>query len=80
MAKRGAVFLIERRGTEFDAHWLFPAAYILAEAVRDPASEAALAHAFDQGDPRKVTRLYETDDLSDDRCWLRGDGWCLAYR
>jgi protein-L-isoaspartate(D-aspartate) O-methyltransferase len=79
MAKRGAVFRIQRRGTDFDVRWLFPAAYILAEGVRDPESEAALANAFQIGDPKKVTRLYRTDDLPAERCWLQGRGWCLAY-
>lgn len=79
MAKRGAVFRIQRRETDFDARWLFPAAYILAEGVRDSESEAALANAFQVGDPKKVTRLYRTDDLPSERCWLQGRGWCLAY-
>ena len=79
MAKRGAVFRIQRRGTDFDARWLFPAAYILAEGVRDPESEAALATAFENGDPKEVTRLYRTADLPSERCWLRGRDWCLAY-
>jgi protein-L-isoaspartate(D-aspartate) O-methyltransferase len=79
MARRGAVFRIERRGIDFFANWVCPAAYIPAEGVRDKASEAALARAFETGNSRKVTRLYRSDDLPADRCWLRGDGWCLAY-
>jgi protein-L-isoaspartate(D-aspartate) O-methyltransferase len=79
MARRGAVFNIERSGTEFNARWICPAAYILAEGVRDKVSEEALASAFEKGDGRKVTRLYRSGDLPADRCWLRGTGWCLAY-
>lgn len=79
MARRGAVFKIERLGTAFSARWICPAAYILAEGVRDKVSEAALALAFEKGDGKKVTRLYRSDDLPEDRCWLRGVGWCLAY-
>jgi protein-L-isoaspartate(D-aspartate) O-methyltransferase len=79
MARRGAVFQITRFGTEFSARWILPAAYILAEGVRDKVSEAALALAFEKGDGKKVTRLYRSDDLPEDRCWLRGVGWCLAY-
>jgi protein-L-isoaspartate(D-aspartate) O-methyltransferase len=79
MARRGAVFQIARFGTEFSARWICPAAYILAECVRDQLSEAALALAFEKGDGKKVTRLYLSDDLPEDRCWLRGVGWCLAY-
>jgi protein-L-isoaspartate(D-aspartate) O-methyltransferase len=79
MARRGAVFNIERRGTEFNARWICPAAYILAEGIRDKVSEAALASAFEKGDGRKVTQLYRRGDLPEERCWLRGTEWCLAY-
>jgi protein-L-isoaspartate(D-aspartate) O-methyltransferase len=79
MARRGAVFKIERRGTEFNARWICPAAYILAEGIRDKVSEAALADAFAKGDGRKVTRLYRSDEIPAERCWLQGNGWCLAY-
>jgi len=79
MARRGAVFNIERRGTEFNARWICPAAYILAEGIRDKVSEAALADAFAKGDGRRVTRLYRGDEIPAERCWLQGNGWCLAY-
>jgi protein-L-isoaspartate(D-aspartate) O-methyltransferase len=79
MARRGAVFQITRFGPEFCARWICPAAYILAEGVRDKVSEVALALAFEKGDGKKVTRLYRSEDLPEDRCWLRGVGWCLAY-
>jgi len=29
---------------------------------------------------QEVTRLYRRDDLPDEDCWVRGSGWCLAYR
>jgi len=32
-----------------------------------------------KGDYKGVTRLYRHEDIPDDRCWLRGSGWCLAY-
>jgi protein-L-isoaspartate(D-aspartate) O-methyltransferase len=79
MARRGAVFRIERQGTDFAACWICPAAYILAEGVRDKVSEAALANAFEKGDGRKVTRLYRSDEIPAGHCWLQGEGWCLAY-
>lgn len=79
LARRGAVFLIHRKGTDFLASWLFPAAYILAEGVRDPVSEAALADAFKKGDGQKVTRLYRSNEIPAERCWLQGEGWGLAY-
>jgi protein-L-isoaspartate(D-aspartate) O-methyltransferase len=46
MARRGAVFKIERLGTDFSARWICPAAYILAEGVGDKVSEAAACHAI----------------------------------
>jgi protein-L-isoaspartate(D-aspartate) O-methyltransferase len=47
--------------------------------MRDQVSEAALANAFEKGDCQKVTRLYRSDEMPADRCWLQGNGWCLAY-
>jgi protein-L-isoaspartate(D-aspartate) O-methyltransferase len=79
LARRGAVFQVHRKGTDFHARWLFPAAYILAEGMRDKVSEAALANAFENGDCQKVTRLYRSDEIPAQRCWLQGNGWCLAY-
>jgi protein-L-isoaspartate(D-aspartate) O-methyltransferase len=79
MASLGAVFWIERKGADFYARWVCPAAYILAEGMRDPVSEAALAKAFKNGDGRKVTRLFRSDEIAAERCWLQGNGWCLAY-
>jgi protein-L-isoaspartate(D-aspartate) O-methyltransferase len=80
VARRGAVFRIERKGADFHARWVCPAAYILAEGIRDTVSEAALANAFEKGDCRKVTRLYRSDEIPGERCWLQGNGWCLAYQ
>jgi protein-L-isoaspartate(D-aspartate) O-methyltransferase len=47
--------------------------------VRDEASERALAEAFARGGLQQVTRLYRDQDIPDERCWLRGPGWCLAH-
>ena len=79
MARRGAVFLVERKGADFYARWICPAAYILAEGMRDAVSEAALAKAFKNGDGQNVTRLFRSDEIAAERCWLQGNGWCLAY-
>jgi protein-L-isoaspartate(D-aspartate) O-methyltransferase len=78
--RRGAVFRIERRGTEFLVRWLSGVAIFPCEGARDPASEAALATAFTVERWREVTRLYRRDDLPAEQCWLRAPGWCLAYR
>jgi protein-L-isoaspartate(D-aspartate) O-methyltransferase len=78
--RRGAVFRIERRSAEYLAKWLSPVAIFPCEGMRDPASEAALAAAFEKGGWRDVTRLYRGDDAPSENCWLRAPGWSLAYR
>jgi len=78
--RRGAVFRIERRGGEYFAKWLSPVAIFPCEGMRDAASEAALAAAFDKGGWRDVTRLYRGDDAPAETCWVRAPGWSLAYR
>ncbi|MGH7090240.1 MAG: protein-L-isoaspartate O-methyltransferase family protein [Stellaceae bacterium] len=79
-ARRGAVFRIERRGEEFLARRISPVAIFPCEGGRDEASEKALAAAFDRGGAERVTRLYRSDNLPEEDCWLRAPGWCLAYR
>jgi protein-L-isoaspartate(D-aspartate) O-methyltransferase len=77
--RRGAVFRIEWRGEEFAARWISPVAIFPCEGAREPASEAALAVAFQTERWREVTRLYRRDDLPSEQCWLRAPGWSLAY-
>jgi protein-L-isoaspartate(D-aspartate) O-methyltransferase len=79
MGRRGAVFRIERRGADYLAEWISPVAIFPCAGNHDPASEAALAAAFKQGNWQKVRRLYRSDDIPPDRCWVRAPGWCLAY-
>ena len=45
-----------------------------------PADERVLAEAFANGGWQQVTRLYRDQEIAEERCWLRGSGWCLAYR
>lgn len=79
-ATSGAVFRIERRTSQFSVQCIAPVRIIPCDGARDETSEAALAEAFNKGDCKRVTRLYRSnDDVPDDRCWLRGSGWCLAY-
>jgi protein-L-isoaspartate(D-aspartate) O-methyltransferase len=78
--RRGAVFLIERRGGDYLAKWLSPVAIFPCQGMRDPASETALAAAFAKGGWRDVTRLYRGDDVPEENCWVRAPGWSLAYR
>jgi protein-L-isoaspartate(D-aspartate) O-methyltransferase len=77
--RRGAVFQIERRGDEFHARWISPVAIFPCEGSRDPASERALAAAFEKGGWQRVSRLYRRGDLPEEQCWLRAPDWCLAY-
>jgi protein-L-isoaspartate(D-aspartate) O-methyltransferase len=74
------VFRIARRGNDFLAQRISAVAIFPCEGMRDAESEAALAAAFEKGRAQEVTRLYRHDDLPEENCWLRGMGWCLAYR
>ncbi|AWN54701.1 methyltransferase domain-containing protein [Methylobacterium sp. 17Sr1-1] len=77
---RGAVFLIERRDERaYAARCLSPTLIYPCAGARDPEAEQALARALAAGGQDNVRMLYRTDALPDDRCWLRGPGWCLAY-
>jgi protein-L-isoaspartate(D-aspartate) O-methyltransferase len=79
MAKAGAVFRIERRGKEYFASWISPVAIFPCAGSRDEVSERALAEAFAKGGWQQVTRLYRDQEIPEERCWLRGSGWCFAY-
>ena len=78
-ASAGAVFRIERRAASYLAAMDSPVAIFPCAGGCDEASERALAEAFTRGGWQKVTRLYRDQDVPDERCWLRGPGWCLAY-
>lgn len=79
IARSGAVFRVRREGAQYQATWISPVAIIPCDGGRDEASERALAEAFARGGWQKVTRLYRGAEIPDERCWVRGDGWCLAY-
>jgi protein-L-isoaspartate(D-aspartate) O-methyltransferase len=76
--RRGAVFRIERRSSEFLARWISPIAIFPCEGARDPLSDAILAEALEKGGWKEVTRLRRGNDVPEDRCWLRAPGWCLT--
>jgi protein-L-isoaspartate(D-aspartate) O-methyltransferase len=77
--RRGAVFRIERQADAYLAKWISPVAIFPCAGARDPIAEAAMGAAFEKGDSQKVTRLYRTEEVPEERCWVRGNGWCLAY-
>ncbi|MBO1908649.1 methyltransferase domain-containing protein [Microvirga sp. 3-52] len=79
ISRRGAVFLITRQGPDFLARWVSPVQIYPCAGMRDEASEEALVAAFEKGDWRRVTRLYRTADLPEERCWLRSESWSLTY-
>jgi protein-L-isoaspartate(D-aspartate) O-methyltransferase len=77
--RAGAVFRIERRGKEYLACWISGVAIFPCAGNRDEMSERALAESFAKGGWQKVTRLYRNQEIPDERCWVRGSGWCLSY-
>ena len=76
---RGAIFLIERKGDDYRAQWKSESAIYPCVGARDEVSEAALANGFEKGGWEKVTRLYRTREIEEERCWVRGPDWSLAY-
>ena len=78
--RQGAVFRIERQGSDFLARRISGVGIFPCEGMRDAKSEAALAAAFEKGRVHEVTRLYRRDEVPDEDCWLRGTGWSLAFR
>ncbi len=79
IASAGAVFRIERKAADYLAKWISPVAIFPCAGGRDEGSERALAEAFARGGWEKVTRLFRDEDIPDERCWVRGPGWSLAY-
>ncbi|MBV8776518.1 MAG: methyltransferase domain-containing protein [Alphaproteobacteria bacterium] len=78
--RRGAVFRIVRQGDDFSAARISGVGIYPCHGLRETAGERALAAAFERGGAERVTRLYRRDDIPERDCWLRGEGWCLAYR
>jgi protein-L-isoaspartate(D-aspartate) O-methyltransferase len=89
---RGAIFLITRLANDSDhfaARCMSGVHVYPCLGMRDEASEKALVAAFGKdglndgastnSELGKVTRLYRTDDIPEERCWLRAPGWSLAY-
>jgi protein-L-isoaspartate(D-aspartate) O-methyltransferase len=79
VARTSAVFRIVRRGKDYLAHRISGVAIFPCAGGRDEMSERALAEAFAKGGGEKVTRLYRNQEIPEERCWVRGSGWCLAY-
>jgi protein-L-isoaspartate(D-aspartate) O-methyltransferase len=88
----GAIFLITRHANDphhFAARCMSGTRIYPCAGMRDEASEKALIAAFEKdgfgnGVSRssglgKITRLYRTDDIAEERCWVRAPGWSLAY-
>ena len=78
--RRGAVFCIERHGDDYAARRISGVAIFPCAGGRDDDGAAALSDAFARGGAERVTQLYRRDDVPEEDCWLRGKGWCLAFR
>ncbi len=78
-AVQGAVYLITHRSNDFIARWISPVAIFPCAGNRDEEAERALVKALANGRWHEVTRLYRSDDIPDERCWLKGKGWCLTF-
>jgi protein-L-isoaspartate(D-aspartate) O-methyltransferase len=78
-ATKGAIFVIERRGDDYHAQWKSDTGIYPCIGARDERSEQALKDAFQNGGWEKVTRLYRGEDIEQERCWVRGQNWALAY-
>jgi protein-L-isoaspartate(D-aspartate) O-methyltransferase len=81
---RGAIFRITRDVNGYAARSMSGVHIYPCAGLRDEASEKALTAAFEKSvfenaDLGRVTRLHRTDDIPEERCWLRAPGWCLAY-
>ena len=78
MALRGGVFLVTRRGADFEAKWVSPVAIFPCEGNRDPQAEKALSAAFEKGGFLDVARLRRDAHAANSACWVHGEGWCLS--
>jgi protein-L-isoaspartate(D-aspartate) O-methyltransferase len=78
--RRGAVFRIERLKDDYLARRISGVAIFPCTGGRDDDAANALSAAFARGGAENVTRLYRHDAVPEADCWLRGKGWCLAYR
>jgi protein-L-isoaspartate(D-aspartate) O-methyltransferase len=76
---KGGIFKIDRHDDEYSARWMSETYIYPCAGARDEESDATLAAAFKKGGWKDVTRLYRTADIPDDRCWVRGRNWSLAY-
>jgi protein-L-isoaspartate(D-aspartate) O-methyltransferase len=74
----GGIFLITRRGEAFAVKFEMPVWVFPCEGMRDEASEAALAAAFETGGYQKVTRLWRGAPPDDVGCWVKAPGWALS--
>lgn len=78
---QGASFLVERRAGGLAASWLGEPSFVSAEGVLagSEGERAALAVAFESDGAPSARSLSRGEDTPIERCWLRGEGWCLSY-
>jgi protein-L-isoaspartate(D-aspartate) O-methyltransferase len=61
-------------------NWICAADLFPCEGARDAESERALVAAFENGGQERVTRLYRSDEVPAEQCWLKRPDWALAYQ
>lgn len=77
--RQGAVFRIERQGNDYAAACISAVAIYPCAGSRDDESERALAEAFAKGRVQDVRRLYRSNDMPKENCWLTTPGFTLTY-
>ena len=75
----GVIFLIERQADHYSARCMSTTVFYPCVGAHDAPSETTLVEAFQKGGWDKVTRLYRTDAIPEERCSVRAPGWSLAY-
>jgi protein-L-isoaspartate(D-aspartate) O-methyltransferase len=77
MPGAGAMLLITRKGTDFDARFVCPATFVPCLGARDEQTAQKLSVAFRRGDLQNVKSL-KRNSQPDDTCWCAGNGWWLS--
>jgi protein-L-isoaspartate(D-aspartate) O-methyltransferase len=76
----GQILKVTRSEEEYAAALLGTCGFIPCINARDPASEAALAAALENGDTETVKSVRRDAHDRDESCWMHCDGFCLSRR
>ena len=76
----GSMLLLQRMdGTQFSAHFIFPASFIPCVGPRDGVTAKRLSDAFKSGLGRSVRSLIH-DNKPDESCVFEGEGWWFSTK